>query len=426
MSESSLNYCAALIFALALIHTFATSWFLGMAEKSKHHAGLWHLLGEVEVVFGFWAFVWVSLYALLSNFQTSLAYLDGLNFTEPLFVFVVVVIAATKPILVAVQGVVQTCARWIAKVTPLTEIHCQYFLCLALLPLLGSLITEPAAMTIAALMLRDGFYRYELSQRFRYLTLATLFVNISIGGVLTSFAAPPVLMVASTWNWDSAFMFHQFGWKAAIAVVVNALMISLYLRKELTQLASQTSEINSAATSRVPYSLVLVHFLFLAATVWFAHYPVLFLGLFLFFLGLTEAYPQFQQRLMLREALLVAFFLAGLVVLGGMQKWWLQPLLAGMQPWALFTGGAALTAVTDNAALTYLGSLVPGLSAEAKYALVAGAVTGGGLTLVANAPNPAGYALLKDSFPQQAVSPWYLFLAALGPTIYAGLCFMLL
>ncbi len=426
MTQQGLNYCAALIFALALIHTFATSWFLSMAEKSKHHAGLWHLLGEVEVVFGFWAFVWITLYAVLSNFQTSLSYLDGLNFTEPLFVFVVVVIAATKPILAAVQGAVQTCARVLARYTPLTEMHTQYFLCLALLPLLGSLITEPAAMTIAALMLRDSFYRYELSQRFRYLTLATLFVNISIGGVLTSFAAPPVLMVASTWNWDSAFMFHHFGWKAAIAVLVNALMVSLYLRKELSKLAQQVTSMSQPDETKVPFSLVLVHFLFLAATVWFAHYPVLFLGLFLFFLGMTEAYPQFQQRLMLREALLVAFFLAGLVVLGGMQKWWLQPMLAGMQPWALFTGGAALTAITDNAALTYLGSLVPGLSAEAKYALVAGAVTGGGLTLIANAPNPAGYALLKDSFPQQAVSPLYLFLAALIPTIYAGLCFMLL
>lgn len=426
MTQQGLNYCAALIFALALIHTFATSWFLSMAEKSKHHAGLWHLLGEVEVVFGFWAFVWITLYAVLSNFQTSLSYLDGLNFTEPLFVFVVVVIAATKPILVAVQSSVQVCAKTLARLSPLTEIHAQYFLCLALLPLLGSLITEPAAMTIAALMLRDGFYRYELTQRFRYLTLATLFVNISIGGMLTSFAAPPVLMVASTWNWDSAFMFNHFGWKAAIAVVVNALLVSLYLRKELSKLAQQVTPVNQQDEAKVPFSLVLVHFLFLAATVWFAHYPVLFLGLFLFFLGMTEAYPQFQQRLMLREALLVAFFLAGLVVLGGMQKWWLQPMLAGMQPWALFSGGAALTAITDNAALTYLGSLVPGLSAEAKYALVAGAVTGGGLTLIANAPNPAGYALLKDSFPQQAVSPLYLFLSALLPTLYAGLCFMLL
>ncbi len=47
-----------------------------------------------------------------------------------------------------------------------------------------------------------------------------------------------------------------------------------------------------------------------------------------------------------------------------------------------------LTAITDNAALTYPGSLIDSMSVEAKYMLVAGAVTGGGLTVIANAPNP--------------------------------------
>ena len=58
---------------------------------------------------------------------------------------------------------------------------------------------------------------------------------------------------------------------------------------------------------------------------------------------------------------------------------------------ALFFGAAALTAITDNAALTYLGSLVEDISDQSKYSLVAGAVAGGGLTVIANAPNPAGF-----------------------------------
>jgi hypothetical protein len=56
----------------------------------------------------------------------------------------------------------------------------------------------------------------------------------------------------------------------------------------------------------------------------------------------------------------------------------------------MYFGATALTAITDNAALTYLGSLVEGVSDQLKYALVAGAVSGGGLTVIANAPNPAG------------------------------------
>jgi predicted cation transporter len=155
----------------------------------------------------------------------------------------------------------------------------------------------------------------------------------------------------------------------------------------------------------------------------FAHHPALFLGLFLLFLGIAQAYPQHQDRLILREALLVAFFLAGLVVLGGQQQSWLQPLLLKMNSQEIFWGATALTAITDNAALTYLGSLVPGLSDDFKYALVAGAVTGGGLTLIANAPNPAGAALLRPYLPNQTLEPLRLFLAALGPTAVAALAF---
>jgi Na+/H+ antiporter NhaD/arsenite permease-like protein len=277
-------------------------------------------------------------------------------------------------------------------------------------------------MTLAALMLRDNFYTQGISEKLKYATLGILFVNISIGGVLTPFAAPPVLMVADTWSWDMAHMLQWFGWKAVIAVALNAFFVTLFFRRELTQLAEPVQ----ADTSRMPLLVIIVHGVFLAATVVFSHHPVVFLGLFLFFLGFTEAYQQYQDKLILREGLLVAFFLAGLVVLGGQQQWWLQPIIAGLDATTLFIGATGLTAITDNAALTYLGSLVSGISEPAKYALVAGAVTGGGLTVIANAPNPAGYAILKDSFDEQSISPLGLLLAALLPTLVAACCFWFL
>jgi hypothetical protein len=115
----------------------------------------------------------------------------------------------------------------------------------------------------------------------------------------------------------------------------------------------------------------------------------------------------------------VAFFLAGLVVLGGQQAWWLQPLLMGLSVDAVFYGATALTAITDNAALTYLASLVPGLSDEFKVAIVAGAVAGDGLTVIANAPNPAGVAILKGRFDEGVVNAGKLLVAAIPPTIVA-------
>ncbi|HEU0230587.1 MAG TPA: putative Na+/H+ antiporter, partial [Burkholderiaceae bacterium] len=330
------------------------------------------------------------------------------------------------------------------------------------------------AMTLAALLLRDAYFRRPGHTKFKYMTIGVLFVNVSIGGVLTSFAAPPVLMVAHTFGWDAAHMATHFGWRAALAVVINAGVLTMLCRRYLIEreaakagapsaIASSgaghdaaagkvTREAGSAASveaarvprdpatgtvaspptasasgkrARVPPLVMGVHLAFLVGIVLGAHHPTVFLGLLMLFIGYTEAYRQFQSRLMIKEGLMVGFFLAGLVVLGGMQHWWLQDLLAGLSPVVLYWGATALTAVTDNAALTYLGSLVSGTGELWRYMLVAGAVTGGGLTVIANAPNPAGFAILKQYFPDGAISPLRLLGSALIPTLVAAFMFLL-
>ncbi len=417
-SPTLIQIVGATLFGLAVLHTFSTKFFEHLAHTQPRHAGIWHLLGEVEVVFGFWALVLVLFMFSINGKTEATAYLESRNFTEPMFVFAIMVIAGTRPIL----QFADTLVRAIARYMPLQRGMALYFLVLALVPLLGSFITEPAAMTLAALILRDTLFSRDVSTRLKYVTLGVLFVNISIGGTLTPFAAPPVLMVAAKWNWDMWFMVSTFGWKAAIAVVVNAGAAMLIFRKDLGHMAAQPAGQGAA----VPFSVVLVHLVFLVLVVVFAHHPVLFMGLFLFFMGFATAYQRHQNPLILREALLVAFFLAGLVVLGGLQQWWLEPVLMRMDADAVFFGATALTAITDNAALTYLGSLVEGLSLEFKTALVAGAVTGGGLTLIANAPNPAGAAILKEKFADNAIHPLGLLAGALPPTLVAIVAFRLL
>ena len=419
MTPTTIQIVGAALFAVALIHTFSTKFFERLAHTQPRHAGLWHLLGEVEIVFGFWAMVLMLFMFGIEGKAQATQYLDSRNFTEPMFVFAIMVIAGTRPILQLAGATV----RLVAGFTPLPRGMAMYFMVLALVPLLGSFITEPAAMTLAALMLRDTLFAQPVSRRLQYATVGVLFVNISIGGTLTPFAAPPVLMVAGVWNWDIAFMLANFGWKAAVAVGFNAAVAALLFRKELGHMGQVEQ---AADTPRVPASIILVQLLFLVGVVVFAHHPAVFMGLFLFFMGFATAYNAHQDRLILREALLVAFFLAGLVVLGGQQQWWLQPVLLAMDADAVFFGATALTAITDNAALTYLGSLVPGLSDEFKLALVAGAVTGGGLTVIANAPNPAGVAILRGSFEDQTINPLGLLLAALPPTIVAILAFRVL
>ncbi len=419
MTPTIIQVISAALFAIAILHTFSAKFFERVAQARPAHAGLWHLLGEVEVVFGFWAMILILFMFAIEGGQAAIGYLDSRNFTEPMFVFAIMVIAGTRPVLQFAMFCVRTVARFI----PLPSTAVFYFTTLSVVPLLGSFITEPAAMTLAALILRDNYFSRGISTRLKYATLGVLFVNVSIGGTLTPFAAPPVLMVAGKWNWDIWFMISVFGWKAAIAVFVNALSATLLFRQELSRIPLvQHSAIQE---NKAPAALITVHLFFLTGVVILAHHPVAFMGLFLFFLGIADAYKGYQDRLILREGLLVAFFLAGLVVLGGQQQWWLQPLLLNMSSDAVFFGAALLTAVTDNAALTYLGSLVEGLSDSFKYSLVAGAVAGGGLTIIANAPNPAGVTILRGNFQDHAIHPMGLLIAAVPPTIVAILAFRL-
>ena len=404
----------AVLFGLALIHTFSTKAFEALGHRYPRHAGLFHLLGEVEVVFGFWAFVLIVVMALMGGGSSAIAYVESRQYTEPLFVFVVMVIAASRPVLDAVRSLLGA----IAHLAPVRTEVALCWLGLALVPLAGSLITEPAAMTLAALTLAPYVFRTGMPEWLKYAALGVLFVNVSIGGTLTSYAAPPVLMVAGTWGWDSAFMLEHFGWRSALAVLVNATGATLLLRRHLAPR-------DGASASPAPLPVSLIHIGFLALVVLLAHHPVLFIGLFLLFLGFTQAYQRYQDPLILKEGLLVGFFLAGLVVLGGMQQWWLQPLVSSLGPTALFFGALGLTAITDNAALTYLGSLITGLTDHAKYMLVAGAVCGGGLTVIANAPNPAGAALLRQGFTDESIGAVGLFLGALLPTCVAALFFLI-
>ena len=420
MRPQPIELIATCLFAAALIHTFAAKPFERLAHRFPRHAGVFHLLGEVEVIFGFWAIVLVIALAMAASPAEALGYAESRDYGEPLFVFVVMVIAGSRPVLSLVWRIVHAMSRALPLPNPLAFT----WLGLAIVPLMGSLVTEPAAMTIAALMLAPLVFKADVPEPAKYLALGTLFVNVSIGGTLTSYAAPPVLMVAATWQWDSAHMLAHFGWKAAIAVLVNATIATAALRKHL--LAAGTDSMPARPADPAPWPVTLVHLALLAGVIVFAHHPVAFLGLFLLFLGFAQAYERHQNPLLIKEALLVGFFLAGLVLLGGLQRWWLQPVISQLEPLALFFGALGLTAFTDNAALTYLGSLVTGMSDPAKYMLMAGALAGGGLTVIANAPNPAGFALLKRGFSDESIGAAGLLAGALVPTVVAAAALLLL
>jgi len=419
MNPSSLEIFATACFVCALVHTFSVHKFQLIAErypKGSPGENFFHLLGEVEVVFGIWAAIYLGARSFLEGGHQAITYLESLNFTEPAFVFVILGVCSTRPILYVAETAIDS----ISRVLPLNRGLSFYVVALIVGPLLGSFITEPAAMAVTALILFHRFYRFELTQKLMYATLGLLFVNISIGGTLTPYAAPPILMVAPKWGWDMTYMIVTFGWRGALACFISTGMVAYYFRKEISGLNWNPVH---KKNKPLPLWVIGLHLLFLMAIVLASHHMVVFAGLFLFFLGLVHVTKEFQDQMKLREGMLVAFFLGGLVILGQPQRWWLEPVLTQLGADALFFGAAALTAITDNAALTYLGAQVPDLAEVSKIALVSGAVVGGGLTVIANAPNPAGYGILNPAFKDGGISPLYLFLGALPPTAVAAVCF---
>ena len=542
------NLAATIIFFCAIVHTFLTSKFLAIGHKwehdheekrkqglvdgrSVHHgAELFHFLGEVEAVFGIWAIALTGSIFFFYDWQTLVNYISHrVNFTEPMFVVVIMTLASTRPILKLSETIMWKIASLLGG-----SLTAWWFTILTLGPLLGSLITEPAAMTISALLLAHKLYDLEPSNNFKYATIGLLFVNISVGGTMSHFAAPPVLMVAGPWDWGMSHMILNFGWKALVGILVSNGIYFLFFRKELFQLQEEFAlrslkdhiqqkylshrvletefdkianvvhdemkltdifdeEIGKLVESTkrqlevrlkdqhfeeiskegidpalvkeafdqrfeeirlmrmrqalpallpeeqraefrdpqwderddpVPAWITIIHVLFMGWTIFNAHHPELFIPGLLFFLGFAQVTSPFQNRINLKPALLVGFFLGGLVIHGGVQGWWIAPVLGNLAEIPLMLVSTVLTAFNDNAAITYLSTLVPGFTDGLKYAVVAGAVAGGGLTVIANAPNPAGQAILKKYF-ENGVSPAGILGGALLPTVIVWLCYLI-
>lgn len=445
VKKQPFNLVATVLFLGAIIHTFVAHKFRHLAhvlqdrmdirvrdlEAAGQTEGLrrvsaasrfFHFLGEVEAIFGFWVIPLLLIVTFNIGHGEARHYVNTRNFTEPVFVVVIMAIASTRPVLLLAERALGLLAN-LGGGKPVAW----WMSILSVGPLLGSFITEPAAMTICASLLSRKFYVLKPSPRLAYGTIGLLFVAVSIGGTLTHFAAPPVLMVAEAWGWGTPYMLTNLGWKAALAIALSVGAYAVFFKNDLAKLMVQ-EESRAAREHKlesVPLWVTIGHLLFLVYAVWYSHdAPYLILGL-LFFLAFVEVTADFQRDFSLRSPLLVGFFLAGLIIHGGLQEWWIAPVLGRLSEVPLFLGATILTAFNDNAAITYLCTLVPNFSDTLKYAAVAGAVTGGGLTVIANAPNPAGQSILNKHF-EDGVSAVGLMLGALIPTLIAALCFMLL
>lgn len=412
-----------IIFILAIIHTLLayqiTQYAHSLADRKakKHPKGQYehsfkieilHFLGEVEVIFAIWVIPLLLVITFFYDWHIALEYLNSIRFNEPLFVVVIMIIASTKPVLKFAEWVLHLLANIFGG-----GAAAWWLIILTVCPILGSFITEPGAMTLGALLLKRQVYEKNPSKSLAYATLGLLFVNISIGGVLTNFAAPPVLMVAEKWGWSNGYMFTYFGLKSLVSILMSNLIYFIIFYKQLKSLKKTHSKEKNEV---VPVWITCVHIFFLGATIFFLHYQILLIGILLLFIAFQKATAPHQDQLSLRGPILVGTFLAGLVVHGTFQGWWIEPTIKNLSPTPLLFVTTVLTGFNDNALITYLSSLIPNLSPILKYVIMSGAVAGGGLTIIANAPNPAGQFLLRDHF-ENGVAPFNLFIAALFPTV---------
>jgi hypothetical protein len=543
IQQEPFNLVATLIFILAILHTFSASKFLAVAHKWEHaheekikagqikpyeiHLGarLFHFFGEVEVIFGLWAVALALAIIGFYDWHTLVYYVSHkVNFNEAMFIVVIMTLASTRPILRFAEAALGKIAGLLGG-----TLSAQWLTTMTVGPLLGSFITEPAAITLSALVLGRVLYELEPSDGFKYGTVGLLFVNVSIGGTLTNFAAPPVLMVAGPWGWSTGHMLSHFGLEALAAILISNTLYFFFFRKELQRLEKKFTvvrlksqiqqkflkhrethtrfreilskvetelqtearvhkEVDAVAAEvkgrleedlvkelsnekvdedlvrqafderfqeiklralredlprllspkergpfhdpdwdtrddPVPGWVTVVHLLFMVWTIVTAHHPPLFIAGMLFFLGFSIVTEPYQNRINLKPALLVGFFLGGLVFHGGVQAWWISPILGNLTEIPLMIGATALTAFNDNAAITYLSTLVPGFTDSLKHAVVAGAVSGGGLTIIANAPNPAAVSILKKYF-KTGIGAGGIFRAALVPTLIILLIFL--
>lgn len=422
-----------IIFALAIIHTLLAHQITHFAHVYKNkrlkespqdrpeHSFIVEMLyffGEVEIIFAIWVIPLLVVISLYWDWHVASDYLSSVNFDEPLFVMVIMVLASTRPILKFAEWCLHALARLFGS-----TVSAWWLIILTFCPLLGSFITEPGAMTLGAILLKKQFYKFNPSTKLKYATIGLLFVNISIGGVLTNFAAPPVLMVAEKWKWTNSFMFFNFGLRSIAAILISNIIYFLAFFKELKSLKRDEDK---PFEERVPLWITCVHVLFLIGVVFFVHYPIILIGIFFLFLAFHKATAPDQDPLHLRGPILVGTFLSGLVIHGTLQGWWIGPIIKKLSPAPLMFAAAGLTSFNDNALITYLSSLIPDLSLALKYAVMSGAVAGGGLTVIANAPNPAGQFILGEYF-EDGVAPLKLFLGALIPTaIILGISLILL
>jgi hypothetical protein len=224
---------------LAILHTFAAARFTAFAHAVQHRhdeherangrkptpspkAEVLHFFGEVEVIFGLWAVILFVTAVGYAGWEAATHYVNSIAYTEALFVVVIMALASTRPVISFAESTMSKVARLGSRhAGRVVGDHPDDWTGTRLLHH-GSGGDDDLRAAAGASVLRPGTVRAAEVRDAR----SVLFVNVSIGGTLTPFAAPPVLMVARPWGWDVSYMVVHFGWRAVVAILISTACIS--------------------------------------------------------------------------------------------------------------------------------------------------------------------------------------------------------
>jgi len=416
------NFIATGIFFLAILHTFLTPYLFSLSrkfsKKSKRATKNWrhyhfvseicYLLSEIEVVFGIWLLPLLLFATWFLGWDEVISYLHGRDYTYAFYIMVIVVVMTSGPIIAFAEKILDKVAL-LGKESP----GAWWWTILTIGPLLGAFLKEPGAMALCAALLLKKFYSFKPSTPFKYATLGLLFTNISVGGTLTTFASRALFIVASKRGWDTTYMLTHFAWKACLGILLANATYYFIFKKEFKE--TFPKKLRSTIKKDIPFWITFLHLLFVTAIVLTANHVSLFIAVFILFLGFYKATTFYQSPLHLRSAVLVGFFFASLLIHGELQGWWVVPLLQQLPQVGAMFMSFVLSAFMDNAVVNYLSLEVPHFNEMKHYLMVSGAMSAGALTIVANAPNPLGHAILRSAFSDK-ISLFYLFLGALFPS----------
>lgn len=425
-----------IVFICAIIHTFLTPRLFLLskkmavkAEKGKKNWRIYHFCSEliyfaseVEVVFGLWVFPLIVAYPFFFSTKEVVNYINSHDYSAPFYFTVIMVIVGTRPILYFAEGLLEKLAK-LGKDTPAAW----WWTIMMAGPLLSIILKEPGAMTLSAIVLAHKFYHYKPSLKFQYATLALLFSNISLSALLNPYASKSLFLISSELRWEFQYLFFQFGWKALIAILLNNTTYFFFFRKEF-QKSNFPKKIPLRKKSRhaPPLWITIIHLIFVFLIAYNASYFPIFIAFFVIFLGFYRATSFYQDPLKLQPAILVGFFFASLMLHGELQAWWVSAIWNNLSPWMTLVSSTIFSTFIDDATLLYIFSKLPRpLFENSINYVIAGALSSGGLTIIANGPNLIGYSFLREFFGEK-ISFFPLFLAALLPTVINLLAFWFL